>query len=209
MLKTQFKDQGDFVIYRAEQKLRMEKGYLTRSEREIVKSMLEENYKPTFIKEEKSKLPIVTNILELRKPCQKVTKEDNIKEIIQKLKDTLESNGGLGLTANQIGINKRISYVKIPKFTNKNKEIQYNECVLINAKIIEKQTPLKVKDEGCLSFSGVYVDTIRYVFCTIESLNEKLELQTNLYQDLEALAIQHEIDHQNGVTIFDRKWRSK
>jgi len=207
MLKTQFKDKLEFDIYLTEQKVRQEKNYLSVSERNQLKSMQEKDYKPTFIKEKKSKLPIITNIDELRKPCQEVTKEDNIKEIVQKLKDTLESVGGLGLTANQIGINKRISYVKIPKFINK--EIQYNEFILINAKIIEKERPIKVNNEGCLSFPEVYVDTLRYVFCTVESLNEKLELQTNLYQDLEALAIQHECDHQNSKTIFDNKWRAK
>ena len=209
MLKTKFKDQSEFDIYLIEQKVRQEKSYLTRSERETLKKMQEKDYKPTFIKDKKPKLPIVTNINELKKPCQEVTKEDNVKEIIQKLKDALESVGGLGLTANQIGINKRISYAKIPKFTNKNKEIQYNEYILINAKIIEKERPLKVKDERCLSFPEVYVDTKRYVFCTIEYLNEKMEQQTGMFQDLESLMVQHECDHQSGIVIFDRKWRTK
>jgi peptide deformylase len=47
---------------------------------------------------------IVTNIVELRKSCEEVTKKDNIKEIIQNLKDTLEAQKGFGLSANQIGI---------------------------------------------------------------------------------------------------------
>ena len=79
MLKQSFKDQIEFDIYLVEQKIRQEKKYLTISERVTLKSMLEKNYKPTFIKEEKPKLPIVTNINELRKPCQEITKNDNIK----------------------------------------------------------------------------------------------------------------------------------
>ena len=150
MLKTQFKNQLEFDVYIAERKVDMEKGYLTRSEREVFKKMLEKDYKPTFIKEEKPKLPIVTDIRELRKPCQEVTKEDNIKEIIQQLKDTLESVGGLGISANQIGIQKKISYLKIPKFTDK--KIEFNEYILINAKIIEKSRPIQIKNESCLSF---------------------------------------------------------
>jgi peptide deformylase len=208
MLKTEFKSQLEFDIYLTEQKIRQENQYLSRSERETLKKMLEKDYKPTFIKEEKTKFPIVTNINELKNPCTEVVKEDNIKEIIQKLKDTLESNGGLGLTANQIDIQKRISYIKVPKY-NKEKKIEFNEYILINAKIIEKQTPLKVKNEGCLSFPGVYVDTKRYVFIIVQYLNEKMELQNGIYQDLEGICIQHEIDHQNGLTIFDRKWRAK
>ena len=208
MLKQTFKDQLEFDLYKTEQKNRMDQGYLTFSERETLKKMQEKDYKPTFIKEEKLKLPIVTNINELKKPCQKVTKEDNIKEIIQKLKDTLESIGGLGLSANQIEIQKKISYIKIPKMT-RNKKIEFTEFILINAKIIEKDRPIKVQNEGCLSFPGVYIDTLRYVFCTVEYLNEKMEIQTGIYQDLEAFVILHEHSHQCGRTIFDDKWRSK
>jgi peptide deformylase len=207
MLKTQFKDQLEFDIYLVEQEIRKNKGFLTVSERNQLKSMLEKNYKPVFIKEEKPKLPIVTDINFLRKPCLEVTKEDNIKEIIQKLKDTLESIGGLGLSANQIGIQKRISYIKIPKFVDK--KIEFNEYILINAKIIEKNNPIKVKNEGCLSFTGIYVDTLRYVFCTVTYLDENLKENTGLFQDLESLAVQHEIDHQLGIVLFNRKWRSK
>lgn len=204
MLKIEFKDQLEFNIYLVEQKVRQEKGYLTRSEREVLKQMLDKNYKPTFLKEEKPKLPIVTNINELRKPCQEVTKEDNIPEIIQKLKDTLDCYTGLGISANQIGIQKKISYIKIPKLTQ-DKKIEFTETILINAKIIEKNRPIKIKNEGCLSFPGVYVNTQRFVFCIVEFLNEKMKLQTGMFQDFESLAVQHEIDHQNGLTIFNRK----
>jgi len=207
MLKNQFKDQTEFDIYLAEQKVRQERGYLTRSERETLKKMQGKDYKPIFIKEEKPKLPIVTNIEELHKPCQEVNKNDNIKEIIQKLKDTLESHGGLGISANQIGIQKRISYIKIPKMVDK--KLEYSEMILINAEIIEKSNPIKVKDEGCISFPGIYLDTLRYIYCTVYYLDENLKENTGLVQDLESFCVLHETDHQNGITIFDRKWRTK
>jgi len=165
MLKNQFKDQLDFNIYLSEQKIRMEKGYLTVSERNQFNQMLDKNYKPTFIKEEKPKLPIVTNYNFLRKPCQEITKEDNIKEIIQKLKDTLNNVGGLGISANQIGILKKISYIRIPQM--KDKKLDFKELILINPKIIEKNRYIKVKNEACLSFPGIYIDTKRYIFITV------------------------------------------
>jgi len=209
MLKIQFKDQLEFDIYKVEQKVKMEKGYLTKSEREALKKMLEKDYKPTFIEVKPAGLPIVTNIRELRQPCQEITKEDNIKEIIQDLKDTLAIKNGVGLSANQIGINKKISYIKMPKGISKDKKIDYNEYILINAKIIEKDRPIQVRGESCLSFPGVSVITKRYVFITATYLDENLRERTGLFQDLEAICVAHEIDHQNGVTIFDRKWRSK
>ena len=207
MLKQTFKDQGEFIIYTVEQQLRMEKGYLPRSERDQLKKMQEKDYKPTIIKEEKPKLPIVTNIKELRKLCQEVTKEDNIKEIIQKLKDTLESRGGLGITANQIGIQKKISYIKIPKM--KDKQLEYTEMILINAKVIEKKNPIKVQGEGCISFPGITIDTLRYVYCTCTFLDENLKETTGLMQGLESLVTQHECDHQNSITFFERKYKAK
>lgn len=152
---------------------------------------------------------IITNIKELKQPCQEVTKNDNIKELVQDLKDTLGTKRGLGLTANQIGINKKISYIKIPKSVDKNKQVQYKEYVLINAKIIEKDKPIQVKNESCLSFPGVGVNTRRFIFITVEFYNEKMELQTGVFQDIESIVIQHETDHTNGITLFDKKWRTK
>jgi len=213
MLKQSFKDKLEFDIYVAEEKVRMEKGFLNKSERDLLKTMLDKNYKPVFILEEPINpniKSVVTNIKELRRPCKYITDKDNVKDIIEILKVTLKSKQGLGLTANQVGINKRISYLKIPKFFNqKTKEWEYNEYILINAKIIEKDNPIKVNNEECLSFPGISIITKRYVYCTVEFYNEKMELQTAMFQDLESLAIQHELDHQNGITIFDRKWRAK
>jgi peptide deformylase len=153
--------------------------------------------------------PIITNINELRQLCQEVTNNDNIKELIQDLKDTLATKKGVGLTANQIGINKKISYIKLPKGISKDKKIDYNEYILINAKIVEKDRPIQVRGESCLSFPGVSVITRRYVFITVTYLDENLRERTGLFQDLEALVVQHEIDHQSGIVLFDRKWRAK
>jgi len=152
--------------------------------------------------------PIVTNINELRKPCEEVIKGEDIKQIIIDLKDTFNSvaHKAIGLSANQIGYNKKISYIKMPKYVDKDKQTQYAEYIFINAKIIEKEKPVQIKGESCISFRGVGVVTKRYVFITVEYLNEKMEIQTRILQDLEAICIQHETDHQEGRTIFDRKW---
>jgi peptide deformylase len=153
---------------------------------------------------------IVSNINLLRQSCQDVTKDDNIKTIIQDLKDTLATRKGYALAANQIGIQKKICYCKIPKSVNtKTKEVEYTEFVLINPKIIEKDRPIKFIDEGCLSFPGLRITTKRYVYCTITYLDEKLEPHTAMFQDLEAIIAQHECEHLLGRTLLDSKWRAK
>jgi len=152
---------------------------------------------------------IVTNIKELHKPCELVTQGEDIKSIIQDLKDTLEFKKCIGLTANQIGINKKISYIKIPTFVDKEKQVKYNEYVLINVKILEKEKPIQVKREACVSFPGLEITTKRYVYITAEYLNEEMRLITGVFQDLDAICIQHEYSHQQGRTILDDKWRTK
>jgi peptide deformylase len=209
MLKTKFVSQAEFDVFKVEEKIRMDKGYLTRSEREQLKPMLEKDYKPTIVKEvsPKPKISLVSDRTLLSRPCEVVTKEDDIVGIVKQLKDTLSTLSGLALTANQIGINKRISYLKIPKFNGK--RIEFTEMVVINAKIIESDKPIKVNNEACLSFPGISVATQRFVFITIEYLDINLKPQTGTYQDLDALVLQHEIDHQFGVLLFSRKWRAK
>ena len=155
--------------------------------------------------------PIVTDISILKRPCTPVTKDDDIKQIIIDLKETLQSHStGWGLASNQIGYDKAICYIRVPKQINhKDKKITYGELVMINPKIIEKDTPLKVMDEGCLSFTGVKVTTKRFVYITVEFLDENLKPQIAAFQDYESLAIQHEVAHLLGLTIFDFKWRAK
>lgn len=148
---------------------------------------------------------INTNRKELSIPGEIVTKNDDIKNIVQDLKDTLATKKGWGISATQIFINKKISYVKLPPAFSKNKD----GWVLINAVITEKANPFKVNAEACLSFQGITVTTKRYSFIAVEYLDEKLELKTSIFLGYEALAIQHELDHQSGITIFDRKWVAK
>jgi peptide deformylase len=210
MIRKEFKTKLEVDIYLAEQKVRMESGYLTRSEREELKQLLD---KPdSLIKKEIESIKgksIITNINELRKPCQEVTKEDNIKDLLKDLKDTCVSTNGWGCSANQVGINKKVSYIRVPKMDQKTKKIEFTELYLINAKIVERARPYIVKNEGCISFPGLSVQTDRYVFITVSYLDEKYQEQTTMLQDYEALAVQHEIDHQNGITIFDRKHKAR
>lgn len=211
MLKTKFDSKEELGIYISEQKLRQEKGYLTHSERETLKQLI--TNPNNFIQKEKTKpyKSIITDLLELKKPCLEVSKEDNIGSIIQDLKDTLSYyyQKALGLSANQIGYNKKITYCKIPKYNDKTKKTELAEIILINPKIIEKDRLVKIQNEGCLSFPGINLITARYVFITVEFYNEKFELQIASFQDLESFVIQHEIAHLEGKTIFDFKWRRK
>lgn len=210
MIRNNFNTKEEAENYlKIEKKLAENKqSALSYSERQKIKN---NEIKPEtlIVKKEKSKIPIITNIKELKKPCIDITKEDNIKEIIQKLKDTLECYEGYALSAPQIGIYKKISYCKIPYYNQNNKKLEEKEVILINPQIIEQDRKIIVKQEGCLSIPNLRIDTDRWVFITLINYNEKLEPQTLISQDLEGLIFQHEIDHLNGILIINRKHKAK
>lgn len=212
----------EYDKYIDEQELRREKGYLTRSERELLKKMID-NPKD-YIKEDvyiKGKTGetgmqgslgkyIIMDRTILSQASAIVTPEDDIKGIIRDLKDTLAGKvGALGLSAPQIGIKKRICYISIPSINKENKSIDYKELILVNPVIIEASNPIRVNGEGCCSFMNIRLNTSRYIYITVEYLDENLKTQVTALQDLESFAIQHECDHLNGITIFDRKWKTK
>jgi peptide deformylase len=148
---------------------------------------------------------IITDIKELRKPSELVTKHDDFKSIIIDLKDTLIANpSGIGLSACQIGYDKRISYLRIPK-----SKTEFYDYILINPKIIEKIGKTTSFKEGCLSFPGITVITARYLTILVEYYDENFEKRTGMFDGIESIAAAHEIDHLNGLTIFQRKWRAK
>jgi len=210
MIRKEFPTRQEVDSYLTEQRNRQEKGYLTRSEREELKQLLE--HPETLIKKEVSKgKSIITNIIELRKPCLVVEKNEDINQIIQDLKDTLNtfSNQAYGLAANQIGYNKSICYLRIPKINEKTKQVEYEEFAAINPKVLEKERKIIFKQEGCLSFRGLRIDTDRYVFCVIQYENEKREIQNVITQDLAAFIWQHEIGHLQGKTILDFKHKGR
>lgn len=114
------------------------------------------------------------------------------RRIIKDLEDTLKTTKtGIGLSAIQIGIPKNVSIIRFPEF----------KLNLVNAKISYKADPFRMKREACLSFPGLEIDTRRFML--IQLANGKL------YKGLVAVAIQHELDHQKGIVILDRKWRRR
>ena len=197
----------EYDTHISEQKIRMEKGYLTRSERDKLKHMID-NPKD-YIKAPQPELPkgkpIITSLKELRIPSVPVEKGEDVKSIIKDLKETLVAHPtGLGLSAPQIGVKKQISYIRMP-YLSDNKTLEFRETVLINPVITEKARKIIYKGEGCLSIPRIFIDTDRYVFITVSYLDENFKEQTRMVQDVESFAFQHEISHLSGKLIFDFK----
>ena len=136
----------------------------------------------------------------LRVPCDTVSIEDG-EEIASKLFRVMTArNDGFGLSANQIGIQKRVCVMNVK-----------SPIYLINPKIVEASGKL-VYYESCLSFPGKTIRTERFSCITVECDNYDEQLYwdvdgTDLSLDnldvIELVTLQHEIAHLNGKTMFD------
>ena len=141
-------------------------------------------------------IPVVTGVENISTPCENATIEE-AEEIWANLEASLNPEVGFGLSANQIGINKRVGF------------IQYagKKYRLLNTKIIELGPMTVIYNEGCLSLPGKTINTERHHSIIIE--DEILgRMQLTMAKDgLLPIIFQHEVDHMNGKTIFDRKRR--
>ena len=154
---------------------------------------------------------IVTDIEQLKIKCEPCSSVEEGEEIGAKLLNELTNSKvpGIGLAANQIGINKRVCVINVKE-----------PIVLINPKIVEKSEEMFAFIEGCLSFDNTTVKTARHKHVTIEADNHTGKLHFGVWNEhneegynkhekldyaLETACVQHEIDHLDGITMFDRE----
>ena len=142
---------------------------------------------------------IITEESKIRTLCEEVKTIKEGEEIgAQLLKELAESKNGIGLAANQIGINKRVCVINVKE-----------PLVLINPKIVEHSEEQFMFAEGCLSFPGKHVRTGRYTSVTVEADNHESKLMftadsEEINDAFECACVQHEIDHLDGITMFER-----
>ena len=142
---------------------------------------------------------IITEEAKLKLMCEEVKTVKEGEEIgAQLLKELTESENGIGLAANQVGINKRVCVVNVKE-----------PLVLINPRIVERSEEEFIFPEGCLSFPNKHVKTKRNVSVIVETDNHEGKLSFSAESEdinnaFECACVQHEIDHLDGITMFDR-----
>ena len=139
----------------------------------------------------------------LRKRCRLVDRisKETI-DLIDDLVDTMKTKDGLGLAANQIGKDLQIFVLNVTPH-----EDEPTPSVFINPEILNQSGTI-VEEEGCLSFPELYLKIARYDKVRLHAKNlnnEDIVYETN---GLLARAIQHEIDHLNGIVFIDRAEKS-
>lgn len=137
----------------------------------------------------------------LRKKVDPVTQiDDKTIELIRFMFDTMRNANGIGLAANQVGINKSIFVVDISPVENYEK---YKPITMINPRIVNKSDETSSFEEGCLSIPDIRAEVIRPKEITIKYQDINLEEQQIDADELYARVIQHEYDHLKGILFTD------
>ena len=146
---------------------------------------------------------IIKDKNKLQEKCSPVSVKEGEEIGVRLLHELRKSNNGIGLAANQIGINKRVCVINVKE-----------PLVLINPKIVEKSKEQFIFPEGCLSFPDDKIKTTRHQDIVVEADNHdgKLSFSANskdINDAFECVCVQHEIDHLDGITMFDREFKSE
>jgi peptide deformylase len=119
--------------------------------------------------------------------------DDEVRQLVRDLFDTMHADNGIGLAANQVGIARRVAVVQTE---------EDDAVVLIDPVMVEREGQVK-GEEGCLSIPDIFADVERSARVVVEITtvdNERVRVEAS---DLMSRAIQHEIDHLEGVLFLD------
>ena len=122
--------------------------------------------------------------------------DDEVRALVDDLFETMRAAKGVGLAANQIGIARRVAVVDVG-------EEDPPPLVLINPVIVEGGDEVETAEEGCLSIPEIYGDVERQARIVVEALDRAGESYRATATGYKARAIQHEIDHLDGILFLD------
>lgn len=115
------------------------------------------------------------------------------------MKEIMEKNDGMGLAANQVGLTERMFIMK----DSKKKIWEFINPVVVF------EDDVQYEAEGCLSFPGVTVSVKRFKQVTLVAQDRKGEhINVGAYEK-EAVCVQHEMEHLNGITFLDKLSRQQ
>lgn len=127
--------------------------------------------------------------------------DEKIKQLGQDMLDTMYKNDGIGLAACQVGMLKRMIVYDIRYIEEDAKKEGH---ILINPKITSRSKTMIEVEEGCLSFPDLYKNVVRHEKVTVEYTDINGKKKKINAKDIEAVVLQHEIDHLDGIVFLDR-----
>jgi peptide deformylase len=114
--------------------------------------------------------------------------------LAEQLRITMRMYNGFGLSANQCGVKARMFVIGTDAFN----------MTCINPKIVGKPAEHIKRQEGCLSYPGLFVTIARSSEIDVEFYNEQGELKQVTLSGITAQCFQHELDHLNGITFTSK-----
>ena len=141
----------------------------------------------------------------LRQKAEPVTDiDEDIRQLLDDMVETMYDAVGIGLAAPQIGISKRLIVMDCAK-DDSPPEI----WKMINPEIINRSEDTAKMEEGCLSIPGYNGDVIRPAEVEVRYIDIEGNIQQMTASGLLAACVQHEIDHLDGVLFIDHLSRLK
>ena len=133
----------------------------------------------------------------LRLPSRRVRAVDEgVRRLIEDMIESMERAQGVGLAAPQIGVSLRVVVIGLPG---------ERPFALVNPEVVRRSGERRAEREGCLSvpgYRGAPIRSERVVVRALDERGDRVELQAE--NDLLAQALEHEVDHVNGILYVDR-----
>ena len=127
-----------------------------------------------------------------QRSAEVVSVDDDACRLVDDMFETMDAAKGIGLAANQVGVTRRIAVV----------DADGDRFVMIDPVIVEAEG-LATAEEGCLSIPDIYGDVTRPDRVVVEALDQHGTRYRREATGLKARAIQHEIDHLDGILFLD------
>lgn len=146
---------------------------------------------------------IATNVTEFNQ---------ELKQIVKNMYETMYEYNGIGLAATQVDIQKKIIVMDVPLKTNddeESEEVSSVKLTLINPEILSISEELESFEEGCLSVPGQYSSVTRPETIVYRYQDTDGNIHEETAKGLLAICIQHEMDHLNGILFIDHISRIK
>jgi len=142
---------------------------------------------------------ILRSVSDIIKPSELKQYRGIAENMIKYIKDP--DNGGVGLAAPQIGINKRLIVVSLMK---NYEDEEYRTIAMINPEIIAHSEETSKDEEWCLSVPGETGDVKRWTWIKVSFIDPEWRKYALRLENLAARIVQHEIDHLDGILFVDK-----
>ena len=135
--------------------------------------------------------------------------DDDLRELIDDMLDTMYAAPGIGLAAIQVGVPKRVLVIDLQEPEEEGGEPVRKPLVFVNPEILEESQSFKGYNEGCLSVPEMYADVDRPDTIRARWLDREGAAHEERIDGMLAVVLQHEMDHLNGVLFIDHLSRLK